>query len=231
MKKARSLVITLLLMFAFVMAVPVTGSAASKYYVTTTAVNLRSGASTRSGRVLLLPKEAAVKYLGKSGSNWYKVEYQNNNQQKFRGYIYKSYLTTAKIYKTSASLNIRRGTSTNTSVVATVPKGGKVIIVNTYTGAWYKTVYFAPNGRVYRGYTHQSYLRRDGAKTGNYKTTDSVYMHRKPSMSSSSVIVVPKGKTVKVTNISNGKWYYCSYKASNGRTSTGYISNVCLKKK
>ena len=75
MKKARSLVITLLLMFAFVMAVPVTGSAASKYYVTTTAVNLRSGASTRSGRVLLLPKEAAVKYLGKSGSHWYTVAY------------------------------------------------------------------------------------------------------------------------------------------------------------
>lgn len=231
MKKARSLVITLLLMFAFVMAVPVIGSAAGRYYVTTTDVNLRSGASTRSGRVLLLPKEAAVKYLGKSGNNWYRVEYQNNNQQKFRGYIYKTYLQYAKSYITSAKLNIRRGTSSNTSVVATVPKGGKVIIVNTYTGAWYKTVYYAPNGKIYRGYTYQSYLRREGAKKGAYKTTDAVYMHRSPSMSSSSVIVVPKGKTVNVTNLSNGKWYYCSYKASNGRTYKGYVSNVCLKKK
>lgn len=230
MKKARSLVITMLLMFVFALAVPVTSSAA-RIYVTTTTVNLRRGASTNTARVLELPKEAVVKYLGKSGKNWYKVEYQNNNQQKFRGYIYKKYLQYAKTYITSARLNIRRGTSTNTPVVKTIPKGGKAIIVNTYTGAWYKTVYFAPNGKVYRGYTHQSYLRREGAKKGAYKTTDSVYMHRSPSMSSSSVIVVPKGKTVNVTNLSNGKWYYCSYKASNGRTYKGYVSNVCLKKK
>ena len=143
----------------------------------------------------------------------------------------KSHLGHAKTYITSASLNIRRGTSTNTPIVKTIPKGGKAIIVNTYTGEWYKTVYFAPNGKVYRGYTHQRYLRREGAKKGAYKTTDSVYMHRSPSMSSSSVIVVPKGKTVNVTNLSNGKWYYCSYKASNGRTYKGYVSNVCLKKK
>lgn len=231
MRKARSLVITMLLMFVFMLAVPVTGSAASKFYVTTTTVNLRKGASTKSARVLELPREAVVKYLGKSGSNWYKVEYQNNRQQKFRGYIYKKYLQYAKTYITSASLNIRKGTSTRTSVVKTIPKGGRVIIVNTYTGAWYKSVYFASNGRVYRGYTYQRYLRREGAGKGAYKTTDSVYMHRSPSMSSSSVIVVPKGKTVNVTNLSNGKWYYCSYKASNGRTYKGYVSNVCLKKK
>ena len=57
MKKARSLVITLLLMVAFVMAVPVTSSAA-RIYVTTTTVNLRRGASTNTARVLELPKEA-----------------------------------------------------------------------------------------------------------------------------------------------------------------------------
>ena len=79
MKKARSLVITMLLMFVFALAVPVTSSAA-RIYVTTTTVNLRRGASTNTARVLELPKEAVVKYLGKSGSNWYRVEYQNNNQ-------------------------------------------------------------------------------------------------------------------------------------------------------
>lgn len=134
MKKARSLVITMLLMFVFALAIPVTSSAA-RIYVTTATVNLRRGASTKYCKSLGTSRmEAVVKYLGKSGKNWYKVEYQNNNQQKFRGYIYKKYLQYAKTYITSASLNIRRGTSTNTPVVKTIPKGGKAIIVNTYTG-------------------------------------------------------------------------------------------------
>ena len=76
-----------------------------------------------------------------------------------------------------------------------------------------------------------NYLRKDGAKKGNYITTDDVYMHRKPSMTSTNMLVVPKGRTVKVTKMTNGKWYYCTYKSSKGRTYKGYISNVCLKKK
>ena len=230
MKKWKKALLTLALLISFVIAVPVTGLAAAKYYVTTATVNVRSGPGTNYRRVLLLPKKEAVKVTG-STKYWYKVEYQNYYQQKYRGYISKNYLKSADIYKTLASLNLRRGTSTNTGKATTIPKGAKVIITDTYTGDWYRTVYYASNGNVYRGYTHQNYLRKNGAKKGNYITTDDVYMHRKPSMTSTNILVVPKGCTVKVTKMTNGKWYYCTYKSSKGRTYKGYISNVCLKKK
>lgn len=231
MKKLKNLMLTLLLVTCFVMALPMVGSAATKYYVTKTAVNLRSGAGTKYSRVILLPKAAVVKVTSTSNSKWYKVQYQNNNQQKFNGYIYKSYLQSASKYVTTAAVNLRSGTGTGTSKVTTIPKKATVIITDTYTGEWYKAVYFTSGGKVYRGYVHQNYLKPSGAKTGSYKTTDNVFMHKNPSISSVSVIVVPKGKTVTVKNISHGKWYYCTYKASNGKTYKGYISNVCLKKK
>ena len=141
MKKWKKALLTLALLISFVIAVPVTGLAAAKYYAT---VNVRSGPGTNYRRVLLLPEKEAVKVTG-STKYWYKVEYQNYYQQKYRGYISKNYLKSADIYKTSASLNLRRGTSTNTGKAATIPKGAKVSITDTYTGDWYRTVYYASN--------------------------------------------------------------------------------------
>ena len=115
----KNMLLTLVLIVCFALAVPVTGSAAVKYYVTTATVNVRSGPGTNYRRVLLLPEKEAVKVTG-STKYWYKVEYQNYYQQKYRGYISKSYLKSADIYKTSAGLNLRRGTSTNTGKVATI---------------------------------------------------------------------------------------------------------------
>ena len=51
MKKWKKALLTLALLISFVIAVPVTGLAAAKYYVTTATVNVRSGPGTNYRRV------------------------------------------------------------------------------------------------------------------------------------------------------------------------------------
>ena len=230
MKKSFKGLAMLIMTLGMLFAMPLVSSAAS-YYVTTTTVNMRKGAGSDYAVNIELPPECVVKVTSTKNSKWYKVTYRNNEQQNFKGYIYSAYLKKATIYKTTANLNIRATTSSSSRVVKTIPKGKQVIIVDTYTGAWYKAVYFTSSGNVYRGYTYQDYLKKKGAKTGKYVTTEAVYMHTGRSMDSPAVIVVPGNKTVTVTNVSHGKWYYCKYKSSSGKTYKGYISNVCLKKK
>lgn len=225
MKNCKNFFKAAVLSMLLVLCFPVIASAAN-YYVTTTTVNLRAKAGTQYERVLELPKECVVDVKSKANKNWYRVEYKNNAQQVFRGYIYSKYLAKADVYKTTCNLYMRKSPS-GTAVVK-IPKGSDVIVVNTYTGLWYKSVYFNKKNKVYRGYTYQDHLTKKGAKKGTYVTTDSVYMHTEPNITSASVIVVPKGKKVTVVNIKHGKWYQAKYRV-NGKTYIGYISNLILR--
>ncbi|MDN7244579.1 S8 family serine peptidase [Planococcus shenhongbingii] len=56
------------------------------HYTITSNVNMRTGASTSHGVIIVIPKGKSVEYVGKSGS-WYKVKYGTKT-----GWVYGSYL-------------------------------------------------------------------------------------------------------------------------------------------
>ncbi|MEW9078509.1 SH3 domain-containing protein, partial [Terrisporobacter glycolicus] len=126
--------------------------------VTTANVNFRKSASTSSSIIATIPKNTTVEVVDKSNSKWYKVKYKGNT-----GYVSKDYVklngsnsNTSSSNKgvTSANLNLRKSTSTSSSIITTIPKNTTIEIVNKLSSGWYKVKY-----KSYTGYVVGSYIK------------------------------------------------------------------------
>ncbi len=218
------------------------------YYETTKVTDIKEGAGSSYDRVIELPKDAVMKVTSKKNSKWYKVEYQNSNQKKFKGYVKAADLQKAIEYKVTKDAYIREKAKQSSDTVYIADKGEKLFVVNTSNKGWYKVVYYE-DGDVYRGYASSAKLKKisntssakketssksnssSSKKDVKYAATQDVNMRAKASASSKVVTVVEKGDTVHVTDTSNGKWYKVYYTNSNAKKCTGYISKYYLKKK
>ncbi|MDP2601397.1 MAG: SH3 domain-containing protein, partial [Deltaproteobacteria bacterium] len=110
-------------------------------YLTTAAVNLRSGPGTKYAVVTTLPKGIKVNVVGREG-NWLKVESKQGNKP---GYISENYArpletqqvaqsktatpSVAGAYRTLRDVELRDGPGTKFKVVATLPAGIKINVV------------------------------------------------------------------------------------------------------
>ncbi|MCO5219960.1 MAG: SH3 domain-containing protein [Thermomicrobiales bacterium] len=117
------------------------------YGYSTTAVNLRSGAGTGYGVLLVIPSGGSVTVLsGPTSNGWYNVQYGT-----VAGYMIGTYLAfqdnNVSFYPgerpyTTASLRLRSGAGTGYSTIAVLPSGTRVTILsgpifaNTY--GWYR---------------------------------------------------------------------------------------------
>ncbi|MBS4220503.1 SH3 domain-containing protein [Bacillus sp. FJAT-49711] len=119
-------------------------AASQTKYVTASALNVRTGPSTKNKVITIIKKNHAVKVTQTSGS-WDKVKVGSKT-----GWVSNKYLTTKKpttttkkkttsktMYVTASVLNVRSGPSTNYKVVTTIKKGQSVI-VNQTKGSWGK---------------------------------------------------------------------------------------------
>ena len=128
---------------------------AGKVTTSSTALNVRSGATTTAAVVSSLPKNSYVRLLDKSGS-FYKVEYASGKY----GYASASYITEAASAKeatvnvSSGNLNVRTGASTANSVKTTLPKGAAVIVLSESNG-WANILYSGTQ----TGYVSATYLK------------------------------------------------------------------------
>jgi len=148
-----------------------TGYASSKYlkkvqaisvttYYTTSALNMRAGASANHKVITTIPKGKAVTYVSKSGS-WYKVKYGSKT-----GYVSSKYLTSTKPaapknyaegLKTVGSnkqliLVTTNGTSTSNATIQTYEKDSKgkwklVLSVPGYVGKYGLTSNMSEGGK------------------------------------------------------------------------------------
>ncbi|MGG7078244.1 N-acetylmuramoyl-L-alanine amidase, partial [Clostridium sardiniense] len=124
--------------------------------VTASALNVRSGASTKHSVIGSLSKGSNVEIVSTS-NGWHKIKYKNGF-----GYISAEYVTinttpskpenkpdtkpevkpeatkTGKV--TASSLNVRNGASTKNKVIGSLTRGSKVEIVSTSNG-WHKIKY------------------------------------------------------------------------------------------
>ena len=152
--------------------------ASSPYYryVTASALNIRTGASTNYSRVGLYQRGTKVACYGTSG-NWTKVKYSGEIR-----YVCSDYLSAAapdtntstySRYVTASSLNVRSGASMSASVVGSYKKGDKVTCYGT-SGSWTKVNYNGTTRYVSTQYLSATAPSTSGSNSNSNSITSSV---------------------------------------------------------
>lgn len=119
------------------------GSTQKVYHVTSSTLNVRSGAGTGYSTKAVLSKNRAFKVTGSSG-NWFKIQTFNG----ITGWVSKNYSASgATGTVTAGSLNMRASASTSGKIVRSLGKGAKVT-VTAVTGNWAKVTYSGSSGYV-----------------------------------------------------------------------------------
>ena len=148
---------------------------------------------------------------------------------------------------TNVSSVMRKGASTSSSKILTVP-GGESVLVDGYMDVlgtnWYKVKYNGKTGYIRKdlinvtsGSVSSSSSATNGStssssKYHNYspdkigKTTDSLNMRKGASTSYSKITVIPKGKSVTIygyMDVPGVNWYKVKYGSKTGYVSSEYV--------
>ncbi len=196
MKKVISIVMTFLsiitiLPFGTAKATAISAPVAGIVSTAQGNLNVRAAQSTSSAVVASLPGGSYVTLLSRIG-NWWYLEYADGKY----GYSHADYLktvstTSATVQITYGTLNVRAGAGKSYSIIDSLRKGQKVVILSESNG-WSKILY---QGRRV-GYVSNQYLKKQNAdaygtillNVPSYKQTDSRW---------ADVILGSSGKTIR----------------------------------
>ena len=201
--------------------------------VTTDNVNFRNSASTSSSIITTIPKNTTIQVIDKSTSGWYKVEYKG-----VTGYVSSKYITLDSTNNkpststqkgvTTSNVNFRKGASTSSSILATIPKNTTIEIIDKSTSGWYKVEYRGNTGYVSTKYvtlnTNSSTTDKPSTSTEKGVTTDNLNFRKSASTSSSILATIPKNTTIEIIDKSTSGWYKVKYKGNTGYVSSKYVT-------
>lgn len=243
MKKRLISSLLAVIMCVSLLAIPADASGISGAK-TTSALNLRSGASTSKSIIMTMPAGAEV-IVGMTQNGWCKVVYNNTV-----GYASADYLKA--VSKVSGnfgtgtvsgnSVRMRSGASTSSSVVGTYDKGTKMSVIGA-AGNWYEVSYSGKTGYVSADYMKLSVGNASStssttpttpspapssttsANTKGFKATvigTSVRLRSQPNTSSDTLGCYSNG--VNLTALGSVKdWYKVSYNGKTGYMSAQYV--------
>ncbi len=162
---------------------------------TTSALNLRSGASTSKSIIMTMPAGAEV-IVGMTQGGWCKVVYNNTV-----GYASADYLKTVSSVSgnfgtgtvSGDDVRMRSGAGTGSSVIGTYDKGTKMSVIGA-AGNWYQVSY---NGKT--GYVSADYMKLSVGSTGS---SSSVTTTPSPTATASSSSTAASGCTASVIGTS-----------------------------
>lgn len=200
-------------------------AAAETVEVTATALNLRTGPSSRNSVIGTAPRGAQMTVLGRSG-NWVQVRYNGRT-----GYGYSSYLRTVQgststgsvtRYVTASALNVRSAPSANSSVLGVV-RQGQAVVVTGGSGEWARLNF---NGAT--AYAYGSYLsatRPGNAPTGvtRYVTASTLNVRSGAGSRYRALGVLTSGQAVTVLGTS-GDWSRINFGGSAAYVHSSYLS-------
>ena len=200
---------------------------------TTAQLNVRKGPGTKYAKMGTLSKGAKVEVITKLPSGWYKIKYKGTY-----GYVLGKYVKLntpqqdEKVIatgKTTAQLNVRKGSSTKYAKIGSLSKGAKVEIVSKLSNGWYKIKYKGTYGYVSGAYvkldSEQPKPGEDEKIIATGKTTvSSLNVRSGPSSNYSKLGILTKGTKVEVVERYSNGWYKIKYKGSYGYVSGAYVS-------
>ncbi len=200
----------------------IAAQAANQQKTTTHNLNLRRGKSAGTKVLVTIPRNTTLVVTSTSGS-WSRTSYKGRT-----GWVASAYLKKAADAKapakstrkrTTYNLNLRRGKSTGTKVLLTIPRNTTLVVTST-SGSWSRTSY---KGRT--GWVASAYLKNAAAAKPTYRwTTANVNVRKGNSTRHGSLGVVPTNTRVTYVRTSGG---WSKAKTSKG---TGWISNKYLDK-
>lgn len=134
--------------------------AAGKSLTQTTGLNIRQAATTASRSLGTVDPGAYIEVIGESGS-FYKVRYSTNGAI---GYCHKDYINliteeSGVVATASGPLNLRARSNTSSTILAKLPKGTTLPILDVLDNGWLKVLYGKSIGYVSADY----FLPREGA--------------------------------------------------------------------
>ncbi|QEY34359.1 SH3 domain-containing protein [Caproiciproducens galactitolivorans] len=196
---------------------------------TTDYLNLREGAGIDKKVILTLSKGVAVTILDNSNATWAKVQTASGKQ----GYCSKQYLSipgsgatnspsvsgTASTAVTTDRVNLRAGAGTSTKIMATLPIGTSLKVMDASNPAWVKVQ--TSDGR--QGYCSTQYIRilaasSGGVASGNTSsgssssasitavTTDYLNLRQGAGTNFKVLVTISKGTALTVLDNSNPSW-------------------------
>lgn len=192
-------------------ALPICSSFANTGEVNGNAVRLRSEPSTNSKIITLLEKGKEVEVISKE-DGWYNVKVGSHTGWVAENLLITNESTTTQtapdvdlsiLAVTGASVNLREGPTTQTSIVGKVVEGDNLVSYGkTDDGLWYKVKFGDTDGYIYADYVTSDVNKILGEGTIN----DGVNFRKEPSTSSEILSTLTANSKVTITG-SEGEWY------------------------
>lgn len=240
-------VVTFLTLFALLfggLALMAPISAGAQSTATTTAyLNLRTGPSTSTAIVTVMPYGATVSIDGAAESNFYPVSYGQ-----YSGYASADYLSigggssgndtggaTGTAYVVDGSLNLRSGPGLSYAVLAVMPDGAAVTLTGESGNGFLGVVYNGTSGFAFADYLSTSgggsapapapETPPSGNVTGSATVNVSALNLRSgPGTSYGVVAVMPQGASVSLTGDSSNGFAGVIYNGASGWAFAEYLS-------
>lgn len=141
-------------------------------------------------------------------------------------------------YITTQNVNLRKGPGVNQALIATLKKGNTVTFISSKVVNQSKWIKVKWNNTV--GWIASKYLTKSKSipttdkitvdkVNGTYLSTANVNMRNSTSLDAKIVSTIPKGSTIKVTQINTVnfvKWAYGSFNGHKGWISFSYLKKV-----
>lgn len=122
---------------------------------------------------------------------------------------------------TTASLNLRAAPNTSAKILLVIPNGAEVgrSTLTPETNGFAKVTY---NGVT--GWASTAYLRWPDPSMSTATTTAAVNLRVGPSTTAKVILVIPAGRTVKLTGQGSGNYAYVEYQNNAGYVATAYLN-------
>ncbi|MGW8564607.1 SH3 domain-containing protein [Isoptericola sp. NPDC055881] len=214
-------------------------------YWATSQVNLRSGPSTSTAVLAVVPRAGMLTAKpGAASGTWRQVRYGSRT-----GWVSASYVSprrpattapatpTAPVTKTSyvavASLNLRSSASTSSTVLARLARGTKVTQVATSSKGWVRIKAGTRTGYVWAAYLTSTAPKPTTPTTPTTPTATVAYVNTsslnlRSSASTSSTVLARLARGTKVTQVAAPSKGWVKVKAG---TRTGYVATAYLTAK
>lgn len=126
-----------------------------------------------------------------------------------------------QVVNVTTSLNIRKGASSSTSIVGTMPNGA-LFIINGQSGEWYYIEYQGGVGYVYKSYVKVINDSQSTKQGQVINVTTSLNIRKGPATSTSIVGTMKNGDTFLIYGQS-GDWYFINFKGVIGYIYKDYV--------
>lgn len=124
----------------------------------------------------------------------------------------------SEFFRTTTALNLRKSASTSAQILAVIPAKTLVKNLTQSSNGFNKVSYNGTVGWAYAAYLESYVEEPDYSWLGNAQTTTAVNFRYEPSLNSSVIAVIAKGKIVRVSD-----WVKNGYRFVEAQGATGWI--------